>query len=312
MTPPPPTQAITPAPAAATRVDRRRWTIIGLGYLVVAALAFSAGLAWHRAPAAGPRAVESQLTEAASAFRGPSPGCDLPQGAVQSAPVPISVTSGGQTRGGRLIAGPPASPDTPRILVVDLPDRGEQIDDHAAATNLDAIAATQHLVVATLTAQDGPGEWNSDHVADRSDDLRFVDDVIDQEASTACIDLDRVVIAGRGTGAQMATAYACTRPARVGALVVVAQPSLPAGCAVSPPVTTLMIQPPSADVVHSWIDAYLCTPGEAQTTAPLTVTVYGGCRNSMSLTVAEVADAGATWPPEGAPVVERFLANLGG
>ncbi len=313
--PPPAVEPPPPLAAAAVLVDAprlgsvRRRTVLTAAFVAVAALAFTAGLAVRARPTTAPTTTAAtKVVDPAKVSRlGASQGCRTDSGHAVSDAVTSTIVTGGAAREIGFIAGPQANPYTPRTLVIDLPDLEQSVDEHATGPILAHLATSAHLVVARLSAAGGPSEWNVDGADGKPNDFAFIDDVVSQVATSSCVDLDAVVLAGRGAGARMAVAYACSRDHPVAALVLVGQASKPAGCTGPPTVSTLMIQPGNDALRAAWINANACAPGVTEGIDPV-VTTYGTCRNGSSLTVATMKDEGPGWPAGAEAIVGRFLA----
>lgn len=319
---PAPTPAVAaPAPPTATpppladpspsSKPPRRWhrptNATLAGYLVIAVLAFSAGLAL-RSPGGDPSVGQSstKVGDPASTLRdGGSEACGDPRANAASGAVPLMVNSDASVRSGRLIAGTPSSTDVPRALLIDLPDTDEKIDEHTAVTGFDALADQQHLVVATLTAQSGPGQWDPAGSADQN----FIDDAITQIAGSACIDLDRVILAGVGSGAEMAASFVCRHPDTARGLIVVSLTSTPPSCA-TPPLTSVFMAQVAPDLSSSWVTANGCPPAELSTVGPLSIARHRPCRSATSSTIVTVEGTPPRWPGEIAPALADFVAGL--
>jgi polyhydroxybutyrate depolymerase len=106
----------------------------------------------------------------------------------------------------------------------------------AGAARLFALDATLHRPFLALYPDGVPQPWMHDAVGwdtrdETSRDLLLFDALIDWARSAACGDVERVSVVGYSWGGGMANHVACTRPARVRALVSVGGGGPPIPCA---------------------------------------------------------------------------------
>src|SRR5215203_782517 len=112
--------------------------------------------------------------------------CDLPHASGVSTQ---QLVSGQRPRTFRLFV-PPGYDGRQRLpLVLDLHGSGGNAAGEARNSRLEALAAGERFLVATLEAE--AGSWNVPVESDRPDDVAYVTDVIDHVSAQACIDPTR-------------------------------------------------------------------------------------------------------------------------
>src|SRR5215831_4896673 len=113
--------------------------------------------------------------------------CDLPHASGVSAQ---QLMSGQRQRGYRLFV-PPGYDGHQRLpLVLDLHGSGGNSAGEARTSQFEDLAATEHILIATLEAVDA--RWNVPVQEGRPDDVAYVSDVIDHVEAHVCTDAARI------------------------------------------------------------------------------------------------------------------------
>jgi polyhydroxybutyrate depolymerase len=249
---------------------------------------------------------------------GPSCG-DEPPAAACTPPstdpaAPQSLRSGDQERH-YLLSIPDRAPEIDGFpLIVDLHGHGGSATEHEANTELAARGRDEGFVVATPEGLGEPRRWNFDRRPDGPDDYAFVTELVDHLARTACVDADRVHLAGSSNGAAFAGLLACTEGFDAAAVAMVIA-TVPPTCApaVQPSVLTIRgtadTHVPYAgtpEIVQAWADHDRC-PAPARTDEPqpgVTRTTYDRCGAGARSVVLTTVDGGIhSWP--GSPAADR-------
>jgi polyhydroxybutyrate depolymerase len=122
-------------------------------------------------------------------------------------------------------------------LVVDLHGYSEGATIHTKMSMLGPFGDTHGFI--TLTPQ-GSGTavalWNTDL---KSDDVKFIGNLLDEAERTLCVDQRRIFVAGLSNGAFMTSAVACAYSSRIAAVAPVAGIRDIAGCKFARPVPVL-------------------------------------------------------------------------
>jgi polyhydroxybutyrate depolymerase len=219
---------------------------------------------------------------------------------------PQVLRSGGQERRFLLAVTSTAAGPGGLPLIVSLHGHGGRAADHEASTSLAARGREAGFVVATPEALGDPRRWNFDHRPDGPDDYAFVAELIDHLVGRACVDPERVHVAGSSNGAAFAGFFACTPPGRVAAVAMViatVPPTCPAD--VTPSVLTIR---GTADatvpydgapaVAAAWADHDGC-PGPPRSDEPhpgVTRTTYDRCAGGGRVALATVEGGVHAWP----------------
>ncbi len=160
--------------------------------------------------------------------------CDLPHEAGMSAQ---RLTSGQRPRSYRLFV-PPGYDGRQRLpLVLDLHGSGGNAEGEARNSRLEALAAGERFLVATLEAEGGT--WNVPVETDRPDDVAYVSDVIDQVSAQACVDPARIYATGFSGGARMSSLLGCGLGARLAAIAPVSGLRAPAAACAARPIPVI-------------------------------------------------------------------------
>lgn len=235
--------------------------------VVVIAVVFAASRCVGPRPRLGPESEQVPVQVGPSIAAVASEGCSGPPqppgtfsttAAVPSGPaasfrlgVPVaavpspSVTITGDTASGDTATGDTASGDTasgsvasgtpvvPRPLVLAISDVDVDVDAFLDSSQLETLGLEAGSIVATFSPP-----------ADRAGTTTSVEDagaVLAETLRRSCIDTTRVTVTGLGTGAQTATALACSRPTVVASVAAVGGASMPPPCDLSPAVSLLLL-----------------------------------------------------------------------
>jgi polyhydroxybutyrate depolymerase len=151
--------------------------------------------------------------------------------------VKVNTTSDGAPRWYYRHVPPSYSPPKPMPLVIDLHGYSEGAAIHTQISGLGAFGDTHAFI--TLTPE-GSGTavplWNTDL---KSDDVKFIGNLMDEAERTLCIDQRRVFVTGLSNGAFMTSAVACAYSTRVAAVAPVAGIRDITGCRFARPVPVL-------------------------------------------------------------------------
>lgn len=344
---PPAAVAVSTAPPRRRHRRRRsrtrpRWWIIAsvVVLMLIAGGITASNLRDDRADPTPPSV--SGLGDAAAVTRDQlSAGCGSAEGDAASAPTVESIDAGGDTRSYRIVAAATVAPGRPRPLLVDFGDLGQSLDDHVAETRFDDLAAALQLVVVTVAPRDGLPQW--DVAGDASSpDAQLVDRILDVETGRRCIDQTRIMVVGRGAGAHFAAAYACARPGRVTALIMVAGAYRTDECATPSRLSVLAVlgaeddvyplgggnspsfgatfgdqlrdtsqyepeAPPAA--LDAWADGLGCESSASQQIGLLTARINTTCSDDGEVWRVVIPGAGHEWYPATYDLIVQFLTT---
>jgi polyhydroxybutyrate depolymerase len=123
---------------------------------------------------------------------------------------------------------------------VNLHGHGGSAGEHDANTAMGSRGPARGFVVATPEALGEPRRWNFDRRPTGTDDYRFIEELVDVLVDRACVDPERVFVAGSSNGAAFAGFLACTPPFRFAAVAMVIA-TVPSTCPpeVTPSVLTI-------------------------------------------------------------------------
>jgi polyhydroxybutyrate depolymerase len=145
-------------------------------------------------------------------------------------------TPGGKARTYRLFV-PPGYGQSQLPLVLDLHGSGGDAESQARTSGLEALAATENFLVATLQGEEG--QWNVPIEAGRPPDVAYVSAVIAHVTARVCADLTRVYATGFSGGARMTTLLGCALGWRLAAIAPVAGLRMPASTCSTRPMPVL-------------------------------------------------------------------------
>lgn len=210
-----------------------------LSIIIVVALVLGASRCVGPRPALGPAPLRVPVSVGPSVAAQPSSGCSVPG----QAPGTFNAEAPGDA--GPVVfrlavpptTAPPSSPSgTARALVVMVGDGdATPSPSQVVGSDLERQGLDRGVIVASV-APPAAGTAGNDPTAR----VAAVASVIDRVASNLCVDTSRVTVTGFGTGAQVTTVLACTRPRIVTVAAPVAGASMPAGCDLSPAVSLLL------------------------------------------------------------------------
>ena len=293
--------------------------------------------------------------DAAAAPAADAATCD-PARTTDAGPVPRTVTVGGLEREYVVHLPPGYDGAEPAPLVVNLHGFGGDIAGQDTATDLpDAAGDRGYIVVtpqgapldvpddspaaASAAGFEGVAFWNffgSDPgevtvngvtvpLADlATDDVGFIDALLDALTDEYCIDADRVFSTGMSNGAGMSTTLACELGGRFAAIAPVAGVNLSGACPGDDPVSVLAIHgdadaiagydgsslmgfdlgnPSVPDRMEAWASFDGCDldPAVDDSTQGLTVTRWTGCDDGTEVELRTLAGWGHDWPRAAAP-----------
>jgi polyhydroxybutyrate depolymerase len=189
------------------------------------------------APTTAPSSPSPSTTVAAADVAAqPSAGCTA-SAKIAPGQVRVDTTSSGAPRWYYRHVPPSYTGSSPMPLVIDLHGYSEGATIHTAMSGLGPFGDTHGFI--TLTPQ-GSGTavalWNTDL---KSDDVKFIGDLMDEAERTLCIDQRRVFVTGLSNGAFMTSAVACAYSTRVAAVAPVAGIRDIDGCTFARPVPVL-------------------------------------------------------------------------
>lgn len=178
----------------------------------------------------------STTVSAADVAAQPSSGC---QAKVKILPgeIKVNTTSNGAPRWYWRHIPPSYTGLKPMPLVIDLHGYSEGATIHTKMSMLGPFGDTHGFV--TLTPE-GSGTavplWNTDL---KSDDVKFIGNLLDEAERTLCVDQRRIFVAGLSNGAFMTSAVACAYSTRVAAVAPVAGIRDISGCKFARPVPVM-------------------------------------------------------------------------
>ena len=261
--------------------------------------------------AVGCKQVPTQTTA-----QSPTGACANPKPAPAG---PITITSGGLQRT-YLLALPSPLPTRPAPVIVNLHGAGSDKEQEAVYSQLALKGPERGFVVVTPDATGQPQQWNIVGQT-KSDDVKFIDDLIVDLATRACIDPTQLYAAGISSGAAMSSVMACREGNRFRAIapvsgVVFFGPL----CSGGPPVTVIAFHgtqdpilpynggpvfggggvtyPGVAPAMAGWAERGECSPKAEMTAVSAHVTLqrWPGCAAGTTVELYVVNGGGHTWP----------------
>ena len=331
------------APRAGAPTNRPRWWIIG-AVVVLALVAGGIAASNLRSddPVARPRTAAG-LGDAASLNRNQlSAGCSTAAGDATDDGTTHTTRVDGDQRTYRVFAAAPIDAGRPRPLLLDFGDLGQTIEQHVAETRFDDLARALKLIVVTVAPGDGVPQWNVEGDSRDRDDMGLVDRIIEELTTSLCVDQTRIMVAGRGAGAHFAAAYACSRPAQMSALIMVAGAYRAKECPGRSRLSVLAIlgaadnvyplaggrsadfdatygdglrvgarydpDPPPA-VLDAWADGLGCESTASQTIGLLTARIATTCDRDGEVWRVVIPGAGHEWYPATYDTIVQFLTT---
>jgi polyhydroxybutyrate depolymerase len=254
--------------------------------------------------------------------RGPSAGCSVtgkPTGASKR-----TLTVAGKERSYLLAVPGTYVPDKPLALVFGMHTTGVTGADARADFGLEAPAKGGAIFVypTALASKapelDGANRWD---FAKESDDLKFVDAILNQVEGDYCIERARVFATGFSSGGRMAALLGCYRGDVIRATAPVApggEDAPLAGCTGATRGNVAVWEAwGSKDAMHESSgkavrDYYLAANGCQKTTAPATPSAcvtYAGCREGLPVQWC-VHDGAHVWPSFAGAAMWKFFDAL--
>ncbi|MGH9111489.1 MAG: alpha/beta hydrolase family esterase [Acidimicrobiales bacterium] len=285
------------------------------------------------------------------------PACE-PARSTDPGPSPRSLTVDGLDRQYVVHLPPAYDGTTPAPLVFNLHGFGGDIDDQDTATGLPEAAGRRGYIVVTpqgaplsvpddatgvagAAGFDGFAFWNFFGSSDpgtltapggstlpiprlETDDVGFIDSLLDTMVDEYCVDPGRVFSTGMSNGAGMSTTLACELGDRFAAVAPVSGVNLSGACPGDDPVSVLAIHgdadttagyggnnllgfqlgnPSVPDRMAAWADHDGCDGGPAidRSTAGLVVTRWSDCDGGTDVELWTLAGWGHEWPRATAP-----------
>ena len=289
---------------------RAQWAILGAAMAVALSAAACGDDGARTAPVTPPGRSASAMTTSPAVVPTPSPPSLSSPGPTATASRATAAGSAGCAAASVLAVGddqvsvsyrgvggvyrrhlPPAYDGrTPLPLVVSLHGYGQSLDDMETASGLPALGARTGFVTVTPQIDHGVPHWE-DTLG--SADLAWIGGLLDDLASTLCLDPARVYVQGLSNGAMMASAIACEFSDRIAAIAPVAGLRNPAGCTPSRPVPVIAVHG-TADTLVAYDGGY--GPELAARVLP---DARGSLAGVLSPDGPSVPDMAAAWAARG-------------
>ena len=261
------------------------------------------------------------LIFAVAAWSFVKPLVNIVSGAVSGDPT-VRLDHGGDNRAYRVHVPPGAAPAQPRPLVLALHGGGQ--DPHALAglIELNPIADREGFVVAYPA---GRGKrWNDGLTANKSDDVGFLEAVVEKVAAATPIDRSRVFVTGVSDGAVMSYRFACESGGLVAAVAPVAG-HLPVpvadNCKSAHPTAVLAVAGTADKIIPfegvdgqmlsarasaaHWAQINRCGPTPKETERPrrgndrtIESIAYQGCADGRDVVLLAIKGGGHYWPAD--------------
>ena len=239
--------------------------------------------------------------------------CDLPHASGVSAQ---QLMSGQRQRAYRLFV-PSGYDGHQRLpLVLDLHGSGGNSAGEARTSQFEDLAATEHILIATLEAVDA--RWNVPVQEGRPDDVAYVSDVIDHVEAHVCTDAARIYSTGMSGGARMTSLLGCKLGSRIAAIAPVSGLRAPGNACVARAVPVLTFhgladpQNPYAghvegrnnewvesvpDALDGWASHDGCKAGAIleDPPGPLSTLHYDGCKPGSEVKIIRIDGLGHQW-----------------
>lgn len=217
----------------------------------------------------------------------------------------------------RLVAPPDAIDGTPKPLLVSLHPFLLGADAWEDYSKLAATAAERGMWALIPEGLEAGPRWSvPGGVASDTDDVAFIDALIEQTARTVCVDANRVYAAGFSAGAALAVGLSCELPGRFAAIAASGGSNLTSLCPTSAPTAALLMHgtadsivplagqevafvPPTGihldDVARSFAQRNACGARPAPTTPLPTMSVTTYVCAAAPLVDIRVAGMGHVW-----------------
>jgi polyhydroxybutyrate depolymerase len=232
---------------------------------------------------------------------------------------PITITSGGLQRT-YLLALPTPLPTKPAPVIVNLHGAGSNKEQQAVYSDLAAKGPERGFVVVTPDATGQPRQWNVIGQT-KSDDLTFINDLLTDLKTRACIDGSRLYATGISSGAAMSSILACKKADRFRVIAPVdGVVFFPWECTDGPPVSVIAFHgtkdpilpfnggpifsgggatyPGAPPAMDGWAERGGCSsPPETEQVSPhVTLQRWAGCAAGTTVELYVVVGGGHTWP----------------
>ena len=185
---------------------------------------------------------------------------------------------------------------------------------------LTALASDFGFIVVHPEGTGAAQSWNAGECCGEAqmsgiDDVRFVDELLDQLSTELCIDASRIYSTGMSNGGFMSYRLACELGDRIAAIAPVAGGVAVQPCLPGRPIPVLhfhgtadtlvpylglpaMGLPPVTELVESWAASNDCNrdPTTTYDTGDATCISYEGCQADATTTLCTIETGGHTWP----------------
>lgn len=209
-------------------------------------------------------------------------------------------------------------PTTPTPLVMSFHGFGSNPVQQYSYSAWDKLADAHGFVVAYPQGTGFPARWNSGPLSfgdSTSEDVAYVDKLLDTLEENLCIDSARVYTNGLSNGGGMSYRLACELSDRITAMGGVAGYYTLETCEPTRPVPVIAFHgdrdsivpidgvgdvPAIADWVAGWVERNECQTTEAlEPVGTVSGTRYTDCADDVSVVYYVVGGGGHTWPGEG-------------
>ena len=191
-----------------------------------------------------------------------TPPCVLGEGVAIGEVVEATMTSGAAER--RFVEFVPirATGDGRLAMVIDLHGYGAGTSLQVPHSDLVETAGALGYVYLAPEGTGTPVYWNSVRRPTGTDDVQFIEDLIDRAVSDRCVDPGRILVAGLSNGALLASQVACRLSTKVTAIAAIAGLDRPPDCRPSRPVPVIAFH--GGDDTYIKIDGGFGTSATAQ------------------------------------------------
>ncbi len=205
-------------------------------------------------------------------------------------------------------------------MIVNLHGSGSNASQQAVYSSLAVKGPARGFVVVTPNGTGQPQQWNV-YGSTKANDVAFIDDLLVDVATRACIDPTRTFATGISSGAAMSSLLACEQGDRFRAIAPVsAVIFFPPVCTNGPPVSVIafhgtddfvvpydggpifggagVIYPGVAKGMSGWVSRAHCaaTPQRTAASAHVTLERWTGCAAGTTVELYTVEGGGHTWP----------------
>lgn len=208
----------------------------------------------------------------------------------------------------------PSAADEPAPLVLSFHGWSGDAAKHEANTGIAAQGTAAGNVVVIPEGQGAPRTWE---FTGTGSDARFVEALIDEVASTVCVDLARVYTSGLSAGSAFAIAYTCAHPDQIAAVAAVTVEFV-LGCTDATSILAVHgtddrsvpyqdgavgLSLPGVEVrgtelnMQDWADLADCgAPTKTSVSDTVTHWVFEGCREGVGVELLSIEGGPHLWP----------------